>query len=100
MATWHNRLVTYDLEFDKLTLIDLDNGTQRNIDLPEGVLLVDGYGGAFSPDGRLVAVPGFNTRDRSAPDARSIVVLIDFETGSAITVQGMFGDTYYGMAGS
>ena len=64
VAVWRNRIVTCG-PCDQLNLIDLEADTLRTIDVPVGVASVDGYGGAFSPDGRYVAVPGFLTMGQS-----------------------------------
>jgi hypothetical protein len=86
VATWRNRIVSCG-DCDQLHLIDLDAGTQRIVSVPEGVAAVDGYGGVFSPDGRYVAVPGYDTPGDIDQSAVSLV-LIDFDTATATVVPG------------
>ena len=98
VAAWGNRIVTCGQELvgdvvvdecSQLELVDLDADTQRTIDVPDGVAYVDGYGGAFSKDGRHVAVPGFLTDDRPlTPETELVVVLVDFDTGEASVIPG------------
>ncbi len=87
VAAWGNRLVTCT-QCDQLHLIDLDADTRRTIDVPIGVAWVDGYDGAFSPDGRYVAVPGGLTGGPLTPETELVVVLVDFEAGSATVIPG------------
>lgn len=89
VASWQNRMVTCS-RCDQLELFDLDEGTHRTIELPPEVESVDGYGGAFSPDGSYMAVPGVLTAGQpSTQDTGVGVVLVDFETGIASLVPGM-----------
>lgn len=89
VATWQNRIVSC-IECDGLELIDLDTDTRLTLDLPPDVAYVASYGGAFAPDGRYVAVPGFLTSEESATETAGVgVVLVDFETGNASLVPGM-----------
>jgi hypothetical protein len=87
VATWQNRMVTC-VACDELHLIDLDARQSRTIDIPEGIGSVDGYGGAFSPDGRYVAVPGTSSTDGVTADSSAYLVLIDFELATATVVPG------------
>ncbi|MCI0426276.1 MAG: hypothetical protein L0Z47_10615 [Actinobacteria bacterium] len=88
VAAWGNRIVAC-WQCDQLDLVDLDAGTTRTIEVPVGVAAVDGYGGAFSPDGRYVAVAGRLTRGPLAAESRVVLVLIDFESGTASVVPGI-----------
>lgn len=88
VAARGNRIVTCG-QCDQLDLIDLDADTARTIEVPVGVASVDGYGGAFSPDGRYVAVAGRLTRGPLTAESRVVLVLIDFESGTASVVPGM-----------
>lgn len=87
VAVWGNRIVACG-QCDQLELVDLDADTKRTIDVPVGVASVDGYGGAFSPDGRFVAVPGFLTEGPLTLETELVVVLVDFETGEATVIPG------------
>lgn len=87
VATWGNRIVSCG-NCDELHLIDLDADTRRIVSVPEGVAAVDGYGGAFSPDGRYVAVPASDTAGPITDDTAVSVVLVDFETATARIVPG------------
>ncbi|MBA2724981.1 MAG: hypothetical protein H0U53_03230, partial [Actinobacteria bacterium] len=94
LATWRNRIVVCD-RCDELTLIDLDAEAQRTVDLPFGVALVDGNGGAFSPNGRLVAVTGFLTPSPVDFETEAVTVLVDFEDATATIVPGSLVETRY-----
>lgn len=87
VAAWRNRLVTCT-QCDQLHLIDLGADTRRTIDVPIGVAWVNGYDGAFSPDGRYVAVPGGLTGGPLTPETELVVVLVDFEAGTATVIPG------------
>jgi hypothetical protein len=88
VAAWRNRLITC-VVCDQAHLIDLDADTMRTIDIPVGVAAIDGYGGAFSSDGRYVAVPGWLTGGPHTAETRLALVLIDFESGNASLVPGI-----------
>lgn len=88
VAVWRNRIVACGLQCDQLELVDLDAGSRRSIGLPEGVASVEGYGGAFSPDGRYVAVPGFLTEGPLTLETELAVVLVDFDTGEVSVIPG------------
>lgn len=87
VAVRGNRLVTCT-QCDQLHLIDLDADTRRTIDVPVGVASVDGYGGAFSPDGRYVAVSARLTGGPITSETELAVVLVDFEAGTASLIPG------------
>ncbi|MEX2623010.1 MAG: hypothetical protein WD651_04735 [Acidimicrobiia bacterium] len=87
VATWNNRLVTC-AACDEVHLIDLDTGQSRTIDIPEDVGAVDGYGGAFSPDGRYVAVPAARLNDGVTSNSPVGVVIIDFDLATTTFVPG------------
>ncbi len=82
VATWNNRLVSCD-QCDEIHLIDIDEHTDRIVTTPPGIKTISGYGGAFSPDGRSAAVPGYDTAGHITDETAVSVVLIDFVTGSA-----------------
>jgi hypothetical protein len=88
VAVWGNRIVACGA-CDQLDLIDLDADTARTIDVPVGVAFVDGYEGAFSPEGRYVAVPGWLTGGPLTAETRVALVLVDFESGTASVVPGI-----------
>lgn len=88
VAVWGNRIVTCGA-CDQLDLIDLDADTTRTVEVPVGVASVDGYGGAFSPDGRYVVVAGRLTGGPLTAETRVVPVLIDFESGTASVVPGI-----------
>lgn len=90
VAAWHNRIVSCVACTDVLWLIDRDADTQRSIPLPDGFESVFGYGGAFSPDGRHVALLAFGSGD--AGDSLSAVVLVDFEAGTTSVVPGTWAN--------
>ncbi|MGH9895255.1 MAG: hypothetical protein ACREA0_25375, partial [bacterium] len=85
VAASGNRLVTCG-QCDQLHLINLDADTRRTIDVPVGVASVNGYGGAFSPDGRYVAVTARLTGGPITSDTQLAVVLVDFEAGTASVI--------------
>lgn len=97
VAAWGNRIVTCGQELvgevvvdecRQLELVDLDADTRRTIDVPAGVVSVDGYGGAFSPDGRYVAVPGRLTEIPITDQTELVVVLVDFDAGESSVIPG------------
>jgi hypothetical protein len=68
-----------------LRLIDLATGARRQARAPRG-LTPDPFDGAFSPDGRTLAVP---VRERGEPQsARRQLALIDVATGRLAVVPG------------
>jgi hypothetical protein len=77
-------------ECSQLELIDLDADTRRTIDVPIGVVSVDGYGGAFSPDGRYVAVPGRLTELPITESTELVVVLVDFVAEESSVIPGTY----------
>lgn len=81
VATHQNQIVACG-PCDQLELIDLDTGTQRTVDMPTEVASVDGYGGAFSPDGQYLAAPAYLVEGNG-------VVLVDFASGESSLVPGM-----------
>lgn len=87
VSTFGNKLVTCDA-CDGLTLIDLDQGTEREVSLPVDVVFAGTSGGAFSPDGRFVAVVGYLTPAPFSSNTESVVLLVDFELGAASIVPG------------
>lgn len=99
VAAWGNRIVTCGQELvgdvvvdecGQLELIDLDADTRRTIDVPIGVVSVDGYGGAFSPDSRYVAVPGRLTELPITESTELVVVLVDFVAGESTVIPGTY----------
>lgn len=88
VATWRNRMVTCQ-RCDQLHLIDLETGTERVVELPPGVAAVDGYGGAFSDDGRYAAFIGYDALGPISPATAISVVLVDFDIATATTVPGI-----------
>lgn len=97
VAVWGNRIVTCGQELlgdvvvdecSQVNLIDLDADTRRTIDVPAGVVSVDGYGGAFSPDGRHVAVPGRLTAPPITESTELVVILVDFDAGESSVIPG------------
>lgn len=88
VATWRNRMVTCQ-QCDQLHLIDLDTGTDRVVELPSGVAMVEGYGGTFSDDGRYAAVIGYDTAGPIGPSNAISVVVVDFDTATATTIPGI-----------
>jgi hypothetical protein len=87
IATWGNRLVTCT-QCDQVVLVNLDADTRRTVELPVGVASVDGYGGSFSPDGRLVAVPALLSPGPITSETEVATVLIDFEAGTTSIIPG------------
>lgn len=108
VAAWGNRLVTCGQELvgdvvveecGHLDLIELDANTQRTIEVPRGVVSVDGYGGAFSPDGRYVAVPGRLSEPPITDQTELVVVLVDFDTGESSVIPGTLTKNRFGFPG-
>jgi hypothetical protein len=83
VATWHNRIATCAGSCSQLELFDLDSNTHFVIDAPTGSMSFDGYGGAFSPNGRLIAVPTYSNEAPITADTPVAVTLIDFESSAA-----------------
>ncbi|MEX1133402.1 MAG: hypothetical protein WED83_01000 [Acidimicrobiia bacterium] len=83
VATWHNRVATCAGSCSQLELFDLDTETHVVVDAPTGSMSFDGYGGAFSPDGRYVAVTTYSNEAPITADTPVAVTLIDFESGTA-----------------
>ena len=90
VATWGNRIASCTSPCDQIQLTDLDTNTETVIAAPEGVEWFDGYGGAFSPDGRYLAVVAAGSTGDSGvgPWTQSMAVIIDVASGSAAVVEG------------
>jgi hypothetical protein len=86
IATWRNRLATCT-GCSEVHLVDLDADTERTVPLPEEIATVSGYGGAFSPDGRYVAMAGFNQPGPITPATAQALVIVDFVTSEAAIVE-------------
>ena len=86
IATWRNRMATCT-ECSEVHLVDLDADTERTVPLPDGIATVNGYGGAFSPDGRYVAMSGFNQPGPITSDTVVALVIVDFVSGEAAIVE-------------
>ncbi|HLF43566.1 MAG TPA: SigE family RNA polymerase sigma factor [Acidimicrobiia bacterium] len=87
VAMWHNRIAICG-SCSQLELFDLDADTHFVVDAPVESMRFHGYGGAFSPDGRSIAVP---THPNAAPitaDTPVAVTLIEFGNGSTRIVPG------------
>ena len=87
VAIWENRIASCTLCTD-LHLIDLDAGTDRIVNPTDEWFGFFGFDGAFSPDGRLVAVSVFDRRGPWTADTMFGIALIDFEAGTATTIPG------------
>lgn len=92
VAMWHNRIATCGGNCSQLELFDLDTDTHVVAEAPTGSMSFDGYGGAFSPDGRYVAVPTYANAAPITADTSVAVTLIDFESGTAVIVPGSMQD--------
>jgi hypothetical protein len=88
VASFDTRVVTCEVPCDTLHLIDLDRDTQREVKAPIGIEEFDGYGGAFSPDGRYVAVPSFSNEGPLDDDTVVSLALVDFESATVRVVDG------------
>lgn len=90
VATWENRIALCTGRCDEVYLTDLDAKTETVIAAPEGVEWFDGYGGAFSPDGRYLAVVAAGSTGESGvgPWTQVMAVIIDVASGNAAVVEG------------
>lgn len=88
VAMWHNRIATCAGNCSQLELFDLDTDAHAVAEAPTGSMSFDGYGGAFSPDGRYIAVPTYANAAPITADTPVAVTLIDFESGTAVIVPG------------
>ena len=84
MAAWGNRVVTWSWEDSITRLIDLDTGFNAELEPPEGIASLGGYG-AFSCDGSTVAVIGWEPPAEQYFDTMALV-LIDFEEAAIAEV--------------
>ena len=90
VATWGNRIASCTSPCDQIQLTDLDADTETAIEAPEGVEWFDGYGGAFSPDGRYLAVVAAGSTGESGVGlwTQVMAVIIDVASGNAAVVEG------------
>ena len=89
VATWGNRIASCTSPCDQIQITDLDTSTETVVAAPEGVDSFDGYGGAFSPDGRQLAVVGAGlTGEGVGPWTQVMAVIIDVASGNAAVVEG------------
>jgi|GEM_PF-1992583 len=96
VASMGNRMISCAIACGELNLIDLESETQRVVDLPLGVVSINGYGGAFSPNGRYAAAVGLVTYGPITRDTRAVIVLVDFEEGTASVVPGAISANPFG----
>lgn len=86
MAASHGNLVVWcEDSCAELHLTDVLTGVERTIELPDGYDRFDAWGGEFTPDGRLLAVPVGNSPRYEGPGAAAIV---DMATGDIEMVPG------------
>ena len=71
---------------EEVHLTDFSTGTEQTIRPPEGIVSLQGYEGAFSPDGSTLALVGLTVRDLD--QARAQLVVVDVASGEAEAVRG------------
>ena len=86
VAVSKHRIATCGKPCVTLRLHDLEQGTERLVAPPDGIARIDGYGGAFSPDGRYMAAVGFDHSGIFSEQTAVSLVLIDFVEATARTV--------------
>jgi hypothetical protein len=82
LATRHSLVVSCDSQCAVLHITDARNGNEVRIRPGAGFRFVASYDGAFSPDGRLVAVPAITSGGSSR------VAVVDIATRTATLVPG------------
>lgn len=86
LAWQAHRLAWCDAQCVEAHVTDLSSGEDRVIPLPQGIFHFQGYEGAFSPDGSLLALVGLTTWDFTRADGQ--LVLVDVETGDTRAIHG------------
>jgi hypothetical protein len=86
LAWQGHRLAWCDAQCEETHITDFSSGVDRVIRLPEGIFHFQGYEGAFSPDGTLLALVGLTDPEFSRADQQ--LVLADVRTGETEAVQG------------
>jgi hypothetical protein len=86
LAWQGHRLAWCDAQCVDAHITDFSSGADQVIPLPQGIFHFQGYEGAFSPDGSLLALVGLTAGDFSRADGQ--LVLVDVETGDTEAIQG------------
>jgi hypothetical protein len=80
-----HRLAWCDASCEEAHITDFSSGADRVIPLPRGIFHFQGYEGAFSPDGRFLALVGLTDPNFDRADYQ--LVLVDAETGDAEAIR-------------
>lgn len=93
LAWQGHRLAWCDAQCQEAHITDFSSGEDRVIPLPQGIFHFQGYEGAFSPDGSLLALVGLTNPRFNQSDLQ--LVLVQAETGESEAVQGTVVQPYY-----
>ena len=86
LAWQGHRLAWCDAQCVDVHITDFSSGEDQMTPPPQGISLVQGYEGAFSPDGRHLALVGLTAEDFNRAEGQ--LVLVDVETGEIEAIQG------------
>jgi hypothetical protein len=94
VASHANLLAWCRQDCARLHLTDVVTGEDVEVRPPAGTFGFEGYRGAFSPDGKLIAVPVRSDPSPTTPDPEWRLAVVDVAAGTATLVKGASAHGY------